>query len=327
MTDTMPRDVAEPPSFEESGPPKLTEDARRLYDRVTGPSRRTIANLPKFTFRRYLAVTSMIVVAIVALGFCANLFIVSRFQYRAAQSRLFSQLRNELAHGVGPVSDVDRKGRLLSNGKPVALLEIPKLHLRTVVVQGTTSAALTSGPGHLRNTALPGELGTSVILGRAAAFGGPFGHLHELHAGDAVTITSGSGVAHYKVIDVRRAGDPLPSPLDNGGARITLVTATGSSFLPAGVLRVDADASKGVSGGSSVVVSTVSKAELPMGTDSSTLWALAFLLQGLIVASVGAVWAWHRWGRAQAWIVFFPVLALFTYFAFNQTVRLLPNLM
>jgi sortase A len=316
----MTQEPAETPGFEGSG-------ARRLYDRVTAPSRRALANLPQYTFGKYLAVTSMIVVAVLALGFCANLFIVSRFEYRAAQSRLFSQLRNELAHGVGPVSDTDRKGRLLATGKPVALLEIPALHLRTVVVEGTTSAVLTAGPGHLRNTALPGELGTSVILGRAAAFGGPFGHLHELHAGDAITITSGSGVAHYKVIDLRRAGDALPPPLDSGGARITLVTATGSAFVPAGVLRLDADATKGVTGGSSVAVSTVSKAELPMGTDSSTLWALAFLLQGLIVASVGAVWAWHRWGHAQAWIVFFPVLALFTYFAFNQSVRLLPNLM
>jgi hypothetical protein len=64
-----------------------------------------------------------------------------------------------------------------------------------------------------------------------------------------------------------------------------------------------------------------------MHSDTRTLWALALWLQALIVAAAGAVWAWHRWGRAQAWIVFLPVLLLLSLSAAGEAARLLPNLL
>jgi sortase A len=276
---------------------------------------------------RYVRVTSLLVLAVLALGFCADLVVVSRFEYRAAQTRDFDRLRNELGgKGKAPVAQVDLKGRVLPEGAPVALLTIPRLHLRTVVVEGTTPEVLTTGPGHLRDTVLPGQAGTSVILGRAAAFGGPFGGIHRLRPGDVVTVVSGTGTANFTVVDVRKAGDYLPA-LPDGGARLTLVTATGPPFLPSGVLRVDADMRDNAPQASPVAFSSVPHSEVPLGTDTSTLWELAFIMEGLIVASVGAVLAWRRWGHAQTWIVFFPLMSLFGYYAADQLIRLLPNLM
>jgi len=275
---------------------------------------------------RYLTLTSLLVLAVLALSFCFDLVVVIRFEYRAAQAREFSRLRNELAHGLAPISDVDRKGRAVGAGSPLALLEIPALHLHTVVLQGTTPEVLTSGPGHLRDTVLPGQAGTSVIFGRAAAYGGPFGGIHGLRKGDMIRVTTGMGVSTFTVVDVRRAGDPVPAAADSG-AMLTLVTATGVPFLPSGVVRVDADLTGEAKAAVTPAVSAVSRSELALGTDTSTLWVLAFLLQGLILASVGAVWSWRRWGRAQTWIVFFPLFALLGYFASDQFVRLLPNLM
>jgi len=43
--------------------------------------------------------------------------------------------------------------------------------------------------------------------------------------------------------------------------------------------------------------------------------------------SVGAVWAWHRWGHAQAWIVFLPPLLLVGLATSGEVARLLPNLL
>jgi sortase A len=275
---------------------------------------------------KYLMLTSLVVLAVLALSFCFDLVVVSRFEYRAAQTRAFDKLRNELAHGLAPVSQVDRKGRVLRLGSPVALLEIPALHLRTVVLEGTTPEVLTSGPGHLRDTVLPGQAGTSDVLGRAAAYGGPFGGIHGLRKGDTIKVTTGMGVSMFAVVDVRRAGDPVPSPPESG-ARLTLVTATGAPFLPSGVLRVDADLTGEAKAATAPVVTSVPRSELAMGTDTSTLWVLVFVMQFLILASVGSVWSWRRWGRAQTWIVFFPLFALLGYFAVDQFVRLLPNLM
>ena len=64
-----------------------------------------------------------------------------------------------------------------------------------------------------------------------------------------------------------------------------------------------------------------------MGSDPSTLWALALWLQALIGLSVGAVWGWHRWGRAQAWVVFLPPLLLVGLMTTSELTRLLPNLL
>jgi LPXTG-site transpeptidase (sortase) family protein len=250
---------------------------------------------------------------------------VSPLEYRAAQATEFNALRNELAHGLAPIGPIDQKHRVLAPGSPVAELRIPRLHLSAVVVEGTSGEALTRGPGHLRSTVLPGEAGTSVVYGRAAAYGGPFRGLHRLRPGDTVVVTSGVGTETYTVVDVRRSGDPVPA-MPASGARLTLVTATGLPFLPAGVLRADADLKGTAPGAVAPLLSTVPRSELPLGTDTSTLWELAFILQALILTSVGAVFAWRRWGRPQAWIVFAPLAALLGYFAVDQLVRLLPNL-
>jgi hypothetical protein len=77
------------------------------------------------------------------------------------------------------------------------------------------------------------------------------------------------------------------------------------------------------------VISTnqLPRAELPLATDTGTLWALVLWLQALVVISVGIVWSWTRWGRHQTWIVFLPVTALVGFFVADQFARLLPNLM
>jgi hypothetical protein len=50
-------------------------------------------------------------------------------------------------------------------------------------------------------------------------------------------------------------------------------------------------------------------------------------MQALILLSVGAIWGWLRWGRAQAWIVFTPALLLVGMSAAGELAKLMPNLM
>ena len=66
-----------------------------------------------------------------------------------------------------------RSGRPSPVGEPVALLSIPRLGISQVVVEGTASGDTLAGPGHLRDTVLPGQVGTSVVYGRAATYGAP----------------------------------------------------------------------------------------------------------------------------------------------------------
>jgi hypothetical protein len=264
---------------------------------------------------------------VLLLALSANLVLLAGIEQRAAQHAGFDTLRGQLALGTAPVTQTTSDGHLLAMGIPVAILNIPGINLaNTVVFNGTSGAVLMQGPGHQRDTVLPGQAGTCVIMGRAWAYGGPFGHLRQLRPGDQFTVTTGQGIAHYTVTGLRMAGDPTPA-LPAGQGRLTLETALGSSFIPSGVLRVDARLTSVVQPTPALLdLGALPAPERPMGTDPGALLPLFLWLIGLISVVSGAVIAWHQWGRWQAWIVFGPLALTVGLFTADQVTRLLPNL-
>ena len=60
-----------------------------------------------------------------------------------------------------------------------------------VVVEGTSSSDLLEGPGHLRDSPLPGQLGESIVMGKSATAGAPFGGIARLRKGDVINVTTG----------------------------------------------------------------------------------------------------------------------------------------
>lgn len=287
------------------------------------------ADIPPLTPGLQLARACLVLVFVVSFMLFLQLVVISRLQESASQGRSFDRLRAQLANGTAPIGPVDDHGRELAAGTPLALMRIPAIDLNVVIGEGTTASALFDGPGHRRDTVLPGQIGSSVVYGRRAAFGGPFSDIEELKTGDTITVTTGQGEFTYKVIGVREEGDPAPPPLASGGGRLQLVTAGGTAFLPDGVVRVDADIVGPAVVGAPRVVSTagLSSNERVMAGDTSTLWALALWLQALVGLAVGVVWAWHRWGRAQMWVVFLPPVMLVGLAMSGEVARLLPNLL
>ncbi|MEU3521014.1 sortase [Streptomyces sp. NPDC006654] len=288
--------------------------------------RRPVAGL---THVRHLSRGGLLSLAALLLGVTAQLLVFSGAQEHSAQHADFDRLREQLALGTAPVAQTGQDGRLLAPGTPVALVEIPKLGLSQVVLEGTDSSVTTDGPGHRRDTPMPGQAGTSVLMGRAAAYGGPFGGLSRLAPGDPFTVTTGQGRAKFQVIDVRRAGDPAPTALAAGKSRIVLITATGPRFMPSGVLRVDADLVSAPFQTPPAVIraGTLPSSEEPLARPSGVPWPLVMWLQALLLAAVAAVWTWHRWGRHQTWIVFAPVVAVLGLQVATLTTELLPNLL
>ncbi|MHC3470127.1 sortase [Streptomyces sp. 7R007] len=289
----------------------------------------TLPRVPGVTAVRHLARGGLLTLAALLLGITAQLLLVSGVQEHSAQHAAFDDLRNQLALGTAPVAQTDAQGRLLAPGTPVALIDVPRLGLSQVVLEGTDSSVLTGGPGHRRDTPMPGQAGTSVLMGRAAAYGGPFGRLGSLAAGDRFTVTTGQGRATYEVAGVRRAGDPAPGALAAGKGRLVLVTATGPRFMPSGVLRVDADLVSAPFQTPSAVIraGTLPDSEEPLARPSGVPWPLVMWLQALLLAAVAAVWAWHRWGRHQTWIVCAPLVAVLGLQVATRTTELLPNLL
>lgn len=275
-----------------------------------------------------LAATALSVLAALLLGFVAYVLLVGPIVHARAQSLAYAQLREDLATGVAPLGQV-RDNALLAPGTPIALLELPGSGVREVVREGTTAGVLTGGPGHRRDTVLPGQAGTSVLFGRSDAYGGPFGDIAELPVGRVISVTTGQGRHDYKVTAVRQAGDPVAAPLPPLAGRLTLVTATGAPFLPSGTVRVEAELVSPVQPSAKRVVNAaaLTQAERPLEGDPSTLFGVVLWSQALLLAACGLVCARLRWGLRQAWLVGVPVVAALFAALAHAVAQLLPNLL
>ena len=93
-------------------------------------------------------------------------------------------------------------------GTVVADLSIPVLDVRAAVVAGTDPLALSTAPGWVSTSALPGEDGTAVIAAHNATF---FRHLDRLRPGDRIDVVTQQGRFVFAVDRARivRAGTPL----------------------------------------------------------------------------------------------------------------------
>jgi LPXTG-site transpeptidase (sortase) family protein len=274
--------------------------------------------------------SAILTLAVSLLGFAAWITFVSHLYYDRVQSDTYASYRAELAQGIAPTGPTDPNNakKLLAPGSPVAVLTIPEIGLNAVVLEGTSGAVLEGGPGHLRDTQLPGQIGFSEIMGRRAAYGGPFARLSSLSPGQLFSVTTGQGVFHYRVIDVRRAGDPIPRFSSSQGW-LVLTTADGPAYAPTGVLRVDANLISKPQPTPTMVVSSseVGPSELAMGTDSVAWVPLVLWGQALVLVAIGLTWLAARWNRWQTWVVAVPVLSYLGLAVADQLTRLLPNLM
>lgn len=84
-------------------------------------------------------------------------------------------------------------------GDAVARIEIPRLGLDAVVVNGTDADELRRGPGRHIETFMPGEHELVYIAGHRTTYGAPFSAIDELEAGDRVTLELPYGTFEYRV--------------------------------------------------------------------------------------------------------------------------------
>lgn len=301
--------------------------SQRVPAAAAGAERRGRRSVP---VAQVVVSSAFLTLAASLLGFAVWITFVSHLYYDRVQHDTYATFRSELAQAIaptGPTDPADSK-QLLAAGSPVAILTIPEIGVNAVVLEGTSGAVLEGGPGHLRDTQLPGQVGLSEILGRRAAYGGPFARLSNLSPGELFSVTTGQGVFRYRVLDVRRAGDPVPRFTASQGWLI-LATADGPAFAPSGVLRVDANLISKSQPAPTMVVSAadIGPSELALGTDTVAWVPLVLWGQGLVLAAAGIGWIGSRWSRWQSWAVAVPVLGYLGLAVADQVTRLLPNVM
>jgi sortase A len=268
--------------------------------------------------------SALLMIAVLAGWSIVQVLVLGGLSQDRSQHVLRADLREQLAAQTAPI------GGVIEPGSPVAVLSIPTLGLQEVVVEGTASGDTMSGPGHRRDTALPGQQGVSIVYGRATTYGGPFRSLPSLRAGDGIKVTMAQGEFVYRVDDVRRDGDPLPGALTAGGGRLTLVTIEGSGALSAltnfSTVYVDATLVGEAAVGPAGRPAAIPPGEKAMAGDTGALPSLVLYLQGLLAAVLAASLLRGRVPGRALWVVALPVLLAFTWMVTDAAVRLLPNL-
>lgn len=296
-------------------------------------------------FAARVVTRALTLIAVGLLGFGVYLFVLTPLEQDANQDVLYSQLRGPIAEAIPPyagqeTSDdgtiqrevppvyADGEDVLIPAGAPVALLEVPRLGLRQVIVEGTGSGDLVAGPGHRRDTVLPGQNGVSLVYGRSATFGGPFADITTLKQGDRFTVVTFQGKFTFQVEGVRRDGDPLPDiqPVADGGSRLTLVTAEGSNpFQADRTVYVDA-LLRGDAQPSADLPALIPPEEQSLAVDRPALLNLVLWMQALVGIAVAMAWARVRWGRWETYLTGLPVVLFVLWNVYESGARLLPNL-
>lgn len=92
---------------------------------------------------------------------------------------------------------------------PLARITTKRLNQTAIILSSASGQSLAFGPGHISNTPMPGERGTSVL---AAHRDTHFAWIKDLRPGDDIEITTSSGA--IKNFTMRRA---WIAPYDNSG--------------------------------------------------------------------------------------------------------------
>lgn len=281
------------------------------------PQRRAHPTRPGYRpgpWLRILAGTFTLI-ALLLLGFVAYLFGLSNLSESRNQVNTFKSFRATLDQAVAPVGPA-------ATGTPVAILDIPGIGVHHLVVrEGTDARTTTMGPGHRRDTPLPGQAGTVVIYGRRATFGAPFAHLLTLKVGDRIRVTTGQGVAEYIVSSFGTGARPAPANADN---RLVLTTADSPS-RPSSTVSVSADLRTAVQPAAGVRPQ-IGADEKSMATAADrSLLPLAMWAQVLLLASILATVGAQRWARWPTWWCASPVLLAVVWNVYENAACLLPN--
>jgi sortase (surface protein transpeptidase) len=107
-------------------------------------------------------------------------------------------------------------------GQPMAVLHIPRLgaDYRRVVLEGTSEAQLSQGPGHYVGTAMPGQPGNLALAGHRVGKGSPFRDLEKLPPGAPIVVETADHWFVYRILGDPSTGDYGTDPSGIRGREI-----------------------------------------------------------------------------------------------------------
>jgi len=253
--------------------------------------------------------------ALLVLGFAGYLYFLSGVQEARVQTTMYATLRGQLGQATAPLNSP-------KPGTPMAILSIPAIGMHNeVVVQGTSPENLELGPGHLRDTPLPGESGVSVLYGRRATFGSPFGLVPRLSPGEKIIITTGQGTSVYRV---KLVGDSKERILISTAPNQLMLVTADSDLIPSHYIEVDASLvsrSQPDAG-----TTSVTPAEVALGNDPNALILCMAWGMALVIVSAGGSVVASRWSKWPAYLAIVPIALAVVWNLYQNIAALLPNI-
>jgi len=156
----------------------------------------------------------LLVCAISLLAWCGFVLIDARI-FRTAEDRQLSLPPSVSVISPGASSVAGTAGL-------IGRIDIPRLSLSVIVMEGTSSKTLRRAAGHISGTALPGRPGNVGISGHRDTF---FRPLRNIEPNDTITLTTTAGAYRYRVLSTRIVGPDDVTVLAPGeNETLTLVT-------------------------------------------------------------------------------------------------------
>ena len=162
--------------------------------------------LNKESLRRILrwAQRALVAGGVFLLGYCAFVLLDS-WIFQQQQGRDLDRLLDDdsaASVGVPPTEPVAEPAAPLAAAADglIGRIEIARLGLSAIVVEGIDRRTLRRAVGHIPGTALPGQSGNVGIAGHRDTF---FRPLQEIQVDDIITLTTRWGEYRYRVVSSR----------------------------------------------------------------------------------------------------------------------------
>ena len=175
---------------------------------------------------------ALFVTAAVALGFCV--FVLGdTWAYQKTERQEFTRLLQQEG-GPRPPAAPARSAAVsqppvTAKGGFIGRIEIPRLGVSTMVVEGADESTLRRAAGHIEGTALPGQLGNVGIAGHRDTF---FRPLRNIRTNDVVVLATLTGQYHYRVTSTKIVSPSAVEVLaPSKGQTLTLVTCYPFYFI------------------------------------------------------------------------------------------------
>ena len=164
----------------------------------------------------------LLVGAIVALAYC-GFIVLDSWIFQRRELREFDRIVTAAPPAVSGISVAPQADGLIGR------IELRRLGLSAMVVEGTTTSALRRAAGHITSTGMPGVPGNVGVAAHRDTF---FRPLRNVRKDDVITLTTAGAEYRYRVVSMRVVDPDDVSVLNaSDGEVLTLVTCYPFFFI------------------------------------------------------------------------------------------------